>query len=393
MKISTRLREACNSVGSLMSSSEQGRLINVVLYAQGSGVQALREFCENQSGCALYRSGIQIPFVCATLPRTLMSQWLEDPTAQAAIACADLDEVYITLNDVSTFTASEPANLKHKDHLQHPVFLPWAGKGVRIALLDSGMNKNRYTPEQNVRHFDMVDSPGESTVRHDHATMISHIWIGVHAEVPGLIPNCLVLDIRIMGSDGTASVGSILQGLDKAWEEKADIVSCSWGSRNPSDLINSAITAMERSGILVVCSAGNEGPSSGDPGSSTICWPANNPLVLAVGAVDAEGRLSSFSSTGDTDNQAKPDLVELGEGILTAGSTQDGPWGPELVKNLVQGTSFSCPRVVAVAAQLIEAERVRGGRWTPDSIKGQLQKTCCSPVLTRVSHADHGYNA
>jgi subtilisin family serine protease len=241
------------------------------------------------------------------------------------------------------------------------------------------MNPNRYIPENKVTHFDMVDAPGESTQRHDHATNISHLWVGTHELAPGLIPNCSIVDIRIMESSGKASVGTILQGFDKALEEHVDICSCSWGSSVPSDLINSAINAMGEAGVLVVCSAGNEGPASGEPGSSTILWPAKLPSVLTVGAVDEQGKLTAFSSTGDTENNSKPNLVELGEGILTAGTTSDGPWGPGLVASLVRGTSFACPRVVAVAAQLIEARKTARREWNSVGIKEQVKKVCGEP--------------
>jgi subtilisin family serine protease len=375
MLVSSRLREAC-STGSLLSGESQAAPISVALYAHDPKVASLVAFCKGQAGCRLVHRGQRIPFVLATLPRTLMSRWLEHPEAKAVIAAADLDDVYITLKSVRLSESREPANLKHKDPLQHEVFQPWTGKGVRVALLDTGMNPNRYIPENNVTHFDLVDAPGESTHRHDHATNISHLWVGTHELVPGLIPNCSVVDIRIMESSGKASVGTILQGCDKALEEQVDICSCSWGSSVPSDLINSAINAMEEAGVLVVCSAGNEGPASGEPGSSTILWPAKLPSVLTVGAVDGDGKLCTFSSTGDAENNSKPNLVELGEGILTAGTTSDGPWGPGLVASLVQGTSFACPRVVAVAAKLVEARKTGGYGWAPSFIREEIKTVC-----------------
>lgn len=241
------------------------------------------------------------------------------------------------------------------------------------------MKSNRYLPEMGVSHFDLVDEPGSPTPRHEHATNISGLWISTNLEVPGLIPRCEVLDIRIMNSHGTATVGTILRGLEKAKEERADLMNCSWGSRVPCEPINLALQAIVQSGTLVVCSAGNSGPASGEPGTATVGWPAKNSFVLAVGSLDGNRCLSPFSSTGDRGEPNKPDLVEIGEGILTTGTALGSSYGEGLVKTLVAGTSFSAPRVVAVAAMLMECARARSAGMAPAKIGHWVCRACRVP--------------
>jgi|GEM_PF-1510271 len=97
-------------------------------------------------------------------------------------------------------------------------------------------------------------------------------------------------------------------------------------------------------GILVVNSAGNEGS-----GVTTIGAPADGDSVLAVGAVDATGTRTSFSSVGPTgDGRIKPEIMAMGSSVYVAspGSTNS--------YTTADGTSFSCPLTAGGAALLIQ---------------------------------------
>ncbi|MCF6184521.1 MAG: S8 family peptidase [Bacteroidales bacterium] len=97
-------------------------------------------------------------------------------------------------------------------------------------------------------------------------------------------------------------------------------------------------------GILVVNSAGNEGS-----GITTIGAPADGDSVLAVGAVDADGNRTSFSSVGPAgDGRIKPEVMAQGSNVTVASpSSVDG-----YITN--SGTSFSCPLTAGAAAVLMQ---------------------------------------
>jgi serine protease AprX len=125
-------------------------------------------------------------------------------------------------------------------------------------------------------------------------------------------------------------------------------------------------------GILIVNSAGNE---RNDPWKKII-FPADGDSVIAVGAVDENRTISSFSSAGPAaDRRTKPDISAMGVavpfqttlGYITAGN----------------GTSFSCPVISGMAACLMQAvpealnqdiiEALRGAghlSGKPDSLYG-----------------------
>lgn len=96
--------------------------------------------------------------------------------------------------------------------------------------------------------------------------------------------------------------------------------------------------AAER-GILVVCSAGNEGTKAWE----IITAPADAEDVLAIGNVTSQGLLNPSSSRGPTaDGRIKPDLVALGTGVRTIKG--DGMQG------FASGTSLATPLVTSLAA-------------------------------------------
>jgi len=97
-------------------------------------------------------------------------------------------------------------------------------------------------------------------------------------------------------------------------------------------------------GILVVNSAGNEGS-----GTTTIGAPADGDSVLAVGAVDASGTRSYFSSVGPTsDGRIKPDVMAMGSSVVVAESVSGSGYTTS------SGTSFSGPLTGGVAALLVQ---------------------------------------
>lgn len=131
----------------------------------------------------------------------------------------------------------------------------------------------------------------------------------------------------------------------------AHVLNNSWGCPpvegcDPASL-EPAVVALRAAGIFVVASAGNEGAR---------CESVSDPIaiydaVLSVGAVDAGGNVTGFSSRGpvtvDGSGRTKPDLVAPGDAILSA-----APGGSYA---RASGTSMAGPHVAGVVALIWSA--------------------------------------
>lgn len=96
--------------------------------------------------------------------------------------------------------------------------------------------------------------------------------------------------------------------------------------------------------------------------------PADGFDVIAVGAVDSSGRISSFSSPGPTyDGRIKPEVCALGVDNWLAANREDG----SDIYRRGSGTSFATPLVAGVAALVLEIHR----DWTPLQVRSALLKT------------------
>lgn len=95
-------------------------------------------------------------------------------------------------------------------------------------------------------------------------------------------------------------------------------------------------------GIVVVCSAGNEGNI---PSWRIISAPADAVDVIAVANVNAQGVVSSSSSIGpSSDGRIKPDLAALGTAVRTI--------TPSGTVTTASGTSLSAPLITSLVAGL-----------------------------------------
>lgn len=104
-------------------------------------------------------------------------------------------------------------------------------------------------------------------------------------------------------------------------------------------LITRAANWAAGAGMLVVTSAGNEGRSSW----RYITAPADGDSVLAVGAVNANGQLATFSSLGPSaSGKIKPEVVAMGSSTQLV--------APGSLLQLSNGTSFSSPLIAGFAA-------------------------------------------
>jgi len=296
------------------------------------------------------------------------------------------------------------------------------GKGVGIAVIDSGINGwhddlnrsvNGYTSRRIVHFKDFTRDVSPNlwfneiaTDEYGHGTHVAGIIAGSGYDSGGLrtgvAPGAKLLGLKVLDANGNGFVSDVIAAIDYAIAVKSTynvrVINLSVASGVFESYWNDPLTLAAKraadAGIIVVAAAGNLGvDADGRPQWGGITSPGNAPWVLTVGASSHQGTVrrsddvvANFSSHGPTwlDFAAKPDILAPGVGIESLASPRSTLYGllePYLLNGTVRvgykpylslsGTSMATPVVAGTVALMLEANP----RLTPNAVKAILQYT------------------
>jgi serine protease AprX len=291
---------------------------------------------------------------------------------------------------------------------------PLSGRGVTVAVLDTGINSQHSDLAgrvvQNVRLVDAQSVPTtfispvpvENIPNTDpvagHGTFVAGIVAGSGVnsggKYAGVAPGAKLLGL----SAGDANLTGVLSGFDYLLEKgslyNTKVVNCSFSANTVYDVndpVNVASKMLTERGVSVVFSAGNTGSGNG-----TLNPYAQAPWVISVGATDQNGLLASFSSRGSFGGpNQQPSLVAPGVNVASlrsvATSTSIMGFGAADSQRLTpgempfyttgSGTSFSAPQVAGAIALMNEANP----SLPPAEIKDILSRTA-TPLPKYFAH-------
>jgi len=239
------------------------------------------------------------------------------------------------------------------------------GKGIRVCIVDSGIDKSHDDLEgiNLVGWMDFVNGNSKPYDDHGHGTSMAGILVA-NGWIEGIAPNVELLVAKALQSNGSGSDSDVVEAIDWCVENNAHIISLSLGGapgalpfflqsgRDSGDAANDAIDK----GIVVVAAAGNDGQD--DDGD--VASPASETAVIAVGGVTSSGTIWSGSSVGDNngrfwplpiltprnDPHKKPEIVAPAYRVPVINN--QGTW------SLVDGTSAATVFVTGAIALLLE---------------------------------------
>lgn len=275
----------------------------------------------------------------------------------------------------------------------------WTGKGVGVAVLDTGISPvaGLNGTGKVVLGADLSSTGGTTAQGRDdygHGTQLASI-IGGRDAAPtydvaatsylGIAPDVTLYNVKVAEADGTTDVTRVISGL--AWvvlHQKDNaaapirVVNLSYGTDAVQpwqvDPLTYAVDQAWKAGILVVASGGNQGQSAG-----RLTDPAYDPHLLAVAAADTRSDCGSaatvapFSNWGD--GTRNPDVTAPGvmvQGLRVPGSTIDrslataAGTGARYLKG--SGTSQAAAVTSGLAALLLQ----KNPTWTPSQVKVDL---------------------
>lgn len=244
------------------------------------------------------------------------------------------------------------------------------GRGILIAILDGGFTyADQISSLLSLRSrsgvkktYDFIKNSESVYSSSSHGTAVLSVLAG---NKPGFIEGTatgadyLLLKTEDVDSEFPVEEDFWAAGAEYADSTGADIISSSLGyyyfddpsmNYKYSDLdgntafVTRVADIAASKGILVVNSAGNERNKEW----KRIIFPSDGDSVLAVGAVDGNNNISSFSSAGPSiDGRVKPDNAAMGVNV---------PVQVEITSfGRSSGTSFSCPILSGMAACLLQA--------------------------------------
>ncbi len=285
-------------------------------------------------------------------------------------------ETISTINETSNGTGINGNEINYglnynQVHLHEGEFLHnkgFRGEGMQIAVLDGGFAKYKLNTAFDSarinrqflgdRDFVAFDNSVNEDDSHG-ANCLSIMAANLPGRVVGTAPHA---NYWLLRTENTASEYLIEEhnwvvGAEFADSSGADIISSSLGYTdfdNPTfnhnylqfyknqTMVTQGAGVAAKKGMIVMNSAGNEGSSQW----RYIGFPADGDSVCAVGAVNANGQIASFSSYGYP-GKVKPNIVSVGLGTILVNTNSQPASG--------NGTSYSNPNIAGLIACLWQA--------------------------------------
>lgn len=154
------------------------------------------------------------------------------------------------------------------------------GRGVRVAVIDTGINSSLpWLRDKVILEYDLVDRDNDASTSNPHGTVVASIIAGSSERFSGVAPGASILAYKIFSDDGVTSVTLLAEALDRALRDGADIINLSLGGLSANIRLERIFRRLYERGVLVVAAVGNSGPDEG-----TVSYPASTWKVLSVGA-------------------------------------------------------------------------------------------------------------
>ena len=258
--------------------------------------------------------------------------------------------------------------------------MSYNGSGVTVAVIDSGLNAESMTNDP--LYQDRLSAPKNTITGETGIDAVADgnghgSWVaGAIAADPnnttsgepyeGVAPGATVVPIKALSDEGSGSTQDIVEAIEYAGEQDADIVSMSLGSPVYNPTIAAEIEDfLANGGTAVIVAAGNSKSSATGPVTRYISSPADAPGVIGVQATSAANasaaKVSYFGEVGpdngvtDASNgvtvDATPEVAAPGMNVTAATLSTNG-----IRENAtLSGTSMATPIVAGVGALMLEA--------------------------------------
>jgi len=266
------------------------------------------------------------------------------------------------------------ANVHIGDYLKK-----YNGDGIKIAVIDDGLD---------IKHEDLVGAITKTFDIAAHSTNVAHTniedfhetavtgIIGARVNGRGIRGIACKAKIIFLKYKDRMSDSEIVELFNKAKEFRADIINCSCGTYDASDVEKEKIKDLAKNrkdgkGIIIVFAAGNDNKDIGNDESAI-------PEVISVSTTDEYNeRATTYSNYGPNLNLLAPGGYEFG--IITI-DDMNNKGKASINKNYIlynnhncfAGTSDAAPIVIGVIALMLE----KNPNLTREEVENILKQSC-----------------
>ena len=219
-------------------------------------------------------------------------------------------------------------------------------------------DRNGYVDD--IRGWDFVNGDNNPADDNGHGTHCAGI-IGAQANngagISGVNWQVSITPLKILDGSGSGEVSDAAEAIWYAKRNGASITSNSYGGTDFSQTLKDAI---DGTGVLVICAAGNEANNN----DQISFYPASysSPNVISVAASDQFDNLASFSNYG----AVSVDVAAPGTSIY---STYKGG-----TYKSMSGTSMAAPHVAGIAGLIRSVRSDVSNSGIKDAIIGGVDK-------------------
>lgn len=229
----------------------------------------------------------------------------------------------------------------------------WTGKGVRVAVIDSGVDETHEGFGGKVTRKKWYRE-GTPLSEDDHGT---HVAGTIHM----MAPDADLFDYRVFGETGEVGVDqAIADAIRHAVTEGCHIINMSLGGTTSNPAIKEAVDHAAKNGVTMVCAAGNNGDN--DPLTNEISYPGYYEECICIAAICKKGGapVAVFSNSN-----TQVDYAGIGVNVVSfkpGGGFQN-----------MSGTSMATPHVAGFVAALMTEGRIpNNGNETDALLRKEL---------------------
>jgi len=216
----------------------------------------------------------------------------------------------------SLFSSNQKvSDFKHIPMIHVPqVWSLTQGQGIKVAIVDSGVNYNHPDIATNIA-INRLESPNgrdddgnkfvddqygwdfasNDPYPYDDNSHGTHV-AGLTGSSVGVAPKAYILPIKVTTALGSADNGSVAAGVYYAVDSGAKVINLSLGGAGSTAILQRALLYAQARNVLVVAAAGNENTDIDLKPSFPAAYPLSN--ILSVAASDLSGNIATYSNVG-----------------------------------------------------------------------------------------------